>query len=323
MYFEGVISVLTPSKLYMQKTFQELSESWCETKRSIVKHSTMCAYLLTLQTHLLPHFGRRTSIAENDVQKFVIEKLSCGLAKKTVKDMVAVLKSIVKYGRKHKLFPFEDWEIEYPTNTETNRLPVLTLKHQRILMRYLIEKPTSQNIGILLALCTGMRIGEVCALQWKNVDFSQRIITVRYTVSRVYNCKLKSTEKIHSSPKTKNSCREIPISQQLFQCLKTVKKTSISSYVVGTSEQSKEPRSYRDYFSRLLKRLGIPPIVFHGLRHTFATRCIESGCDYKTISAILGHSNVATTLNLYVHPNYNQKKRCVERMNKYLGITEL
>lgn len=305
----------------MQKTFQELSENWCKTKRPIVKHSTMCAYLLTLQTHLLPHFSERTSITENDVQKFVIDKLSCGLAKKTVRDMVALLKSIVKYGRKHKLFPFEDWEIEFPTNTGPKRLPVLTLKHQRILMRHLIGKPNAQNIGVLLAISTGMRIGEVCALQWKDVDFNQRIIIVRCTVSRVYNCELKSTEKIRSSPKTKNSYREIPISKQLFQCLKTVKRTSVSSYVVGTSEQSKEPRSYRDYFSRLLKRLNIPQIVFHGLRHTFATRCIESGCDYKTVSAILGHSNVATTLNLYVHPNHNQKRKCVERMSKYLGLS--
>lgn len=305
----------------MQNTFQEISRSWCASKRQIVKHSTMCAYLLTLQTHLLPYFGAKTIITEKDVQQFVFNKLSCGLAPKTVRDMVAVLKSITKYGRKHKDFPFEDWEIEYPTYAETNRLPTLTIGHQRVLMRYLIEKPTAQNIGILLALCTGMRIGEVCALQWQDVDFHQRIITVRHTVGRVYNCELRSTEKIQSSPKTKNSCREIPISNQLLRCLKTVRKGSTSPYVVGASGFSKEPRSYRDYFSRLLKRLHIPRIVFHGLRHTFATRCIESQCDYKTVSAILGHSNVATTLNLYVHPNLSQKKRCVERMSRFLGIT--
>ena len=177
--------------------------------------------------------------------------------------MVAVLKSVAKYGRKHKIFPFEDWEIEYPTETEMNRLPTLAIEHQRILMRHLIEKPTAQNIGVLLSLCTGMRIGEVCALQWQDVDFCQRIITIRHTVGRVYNCELKSTEKIHSSPKTRNSYREIPISNLLFQCLKTVKKASASPFVVGTSEHAKEPRSYRDYFSRLLKRLGIPQIVFH------------------------------------------------------------
>ena len=86
------------------------------------------------------------------------------------------------------------------------------------------------------------------------------------------------------------------------------------------AENPKEPRTYREYFNRLLKRLNIPPIVFHGLRQTFATRCIESQCDYKTLSVILGHSNVATTLNLYVHPDIRQKRRCIERMNKFLAL---
>lgn len=306
-----------------KKTFHEVSAIWCDAKRPIVKHSTMCAYLLTLQTHLLPWFGTMEIITENDVQQFVINKCTSGLARKTVRDMVAVLKSVIKYGNKHGIFHFGEgeWEIEYPTYAENRLLPTLSLNHQRILMRHLIEQPTPQNIGVLLALCTGMRIGEVCALKWEDVDFTQKTVTVKHTVGRIYNCELKSTEKIHSSPKTKNSCREIPISKQLFQALKTVRKQSQSPYVVGTSAQSKEPRSYRDYFGRLLERLNIPYLVFHGLRHTFATRCIESQCDYKTVSVILGHSNVATTLNLYVHPNLNQKKRCIDRMSNFLGIT--
>jgi integrase len=307
----------------MQKTFQEVSEIWCDAKRKIVKHSTMCAYMLTLQTHLLPRFGSMTAITESDVQRFVIEKCSSCLAKKTVRDMIAVLRSIVKYGGKHRIFSYEEWEVEYPTNTEVKRLPTLTLNHQRTLMSHLMGNPTPQNIGVLLALSTGMRIGEVCALKWEDVDFKQKIITIKRTVGRVYNCELKSTEKIDSSPKTKNSCREIPISRQLLQSLKVVTKISSSHYVLGTSEHSKEPRSYRDYFTRLLKRLDIPPIVFHGLRHTFATRCIESQCDYKTVSVILGHSNIATTLNLYVHPHLNQKKRCIDRMSNFLGIKTL
>ena len=89
---------------YMRKTFQEISKSWCETKRPIVKHSTMCAYLLILRTHLLPYFGAKTAITEDDVQQFVIHKLSHGLARKTVRDMIAVLKSIAKYGKNTKSF---------------------------------------------------------------------------------------------------------------------------------------------------------------------------------------------------------------------------
>lgn len=234
--------------------------------------------------------------------------------------MVAVLKSIIKYGNKYGIFHYGEWDIKYPTHAENRLLPTLSLNHQRILMRHLLEHPTSQNIGVLLALCTGMRIGEVCALRWADVDFTQKTIIVRHTVSRIYDCEIKATERIHSSPKTKNSYREIPISQQLFHALKTIKQQTSSPYVVGTATQSKEPRSYRDYFGRLLKRLNIPPLVFHGLRHTFATRCIESQCDYKTVSVILGHSNVSTTLNLYVHPNLNQKKRCIDRMSNFLGV---
>ena len=251
-----------------KKTFHEVSEIWCDAKRPIVKHSTLCAYQLTLQTHLLPRFGAAENITEKDVQQFVIDKCTSGLARKTVRDIVAVLKSVIKYGNKHGIFHFEEWEIEYPTQTENKLPPTLSLNHQRILMRHLLEQPTPQNIGVLLALCTGMRIGEVCALKWEDVDFAQKTVIVKHTVGRIYNCELKSTERVHSSPKTKNSCREIPISKQLFQALKMVRKQSQSPYVVGTSIQSKEPRSYRDYFGRLLKRLDIPHLVFHLSSHS-------------------------------------------------------
>ena len=135
------------------------------------------------------------------------------------------LKLVVKYGGKHKIFSFEQWEIEYPTDTSAHRLPILSLNHQRILMSHLIANTSPQNIGILLALCTGMRIGEVCALKWEDIDFNQKVILVKHTVGRIYNCELKSTERISSSPKTRNSYREIPISKQLSQSLKVVKKT--------------------------------------------------------------------------------------------------
>lgn len=304
----------------MAKSFKDVASLWCDSKRAIVKHSTMCAYLLILKTHLLPRFGDDEFISEQQVQKFIIEKCSSGLARKTVRDIIAVLKSIAKFGKKHGVFPFGDWEFVYPTDTTERALPTLSLNDQRKLMRYLLGNPTSQNIGVLLACWTGMRIGEVCGLEWKDVDIQRRVITVRRTVGRIYNCELGKTERISSSPKTKNSCREIPICKQLVHPLMVVKRMSSSPYVVGTTKYSKDPRAYRDYFSRLLKRLKIPPIVFHGLRHTFATRCIESKCDYKTVSAILGHSNVATTLNLYVHPNFHQKKQCVEKMNNLLNI---
>uniref|UniRef100_A0AB33JL80 Site-specific integrase n=1 Tax=Prevotella sp. GTC17262 TaxID=3236797 RepID=A0AB33JL80_9BACT len=259
-----------------------------------------------------------TQIEEVDVQEFILDKVKVGLAKKTVRDIIAVLRAIVKYGARQKLFEGEDWQLDYPTVVDDTKLPILSLTHQRKLMTYLTKQPDARNIGILIALCTGMRIGEICALMWEDVDLLHRMLRVRQTVGRIYNCDLKTTERVFSTPKTKHSFREIPISKLLFDALSYIKKQSTSTFVVGSSIDATDPRTYRDYFARLLKKLQIPPIVFHGLRHTFATRCIESLCDYKTVSSILGHSNVSTTLNLYVHPNIQQKKRCIDKMSKFI-----
>lgn len=303
------------------KNFREVADIWAKTKRQIVKQSTMCAYALILKTHLLPVFGTHTVISDDAVQTFVLTKLADGLARKTVRDIIAVLKAVAKFGRKHGFFPYEEWEIEFPTDIADRKLPVLSRQHQQKLMRHLLDNASSQNIGVLIALCTGMRIGEICGLQWANIDFSRRMISVNRTIGRVYDCSQKATIKIESTPKTKTSRREIPISPLLFSILRAIRHPNPEVYVVGNQLVSKEPRGYRDFFNRLLKRLKIPPIVFHGLRHTFATRCIESQCDYKTVSSLLGHSNVATTLNLYVHPDFGQKKRCIDKMSRHLGIT--
>ncbi len=307
--------------MHTTSTFREIAELWKENRRSVVKHSTYCAYALILKTHLMPAFADSVYISEDEVQQFALRKLETGLSKKTVHDIIAVLKTIGRFGAKRGMFEMPSWDIEYPSDTAAHILPVLSLPDHKKLLNAIASEPTPQNIGIMIALCCGLRIGEVCALQWKDVDIIRRIITVAGTTGRIYNCDLMATEHYTSTPKTQKSNREIPISPLLFKALNVVKRQQrAGKFVVGDGTKAKEPRTYRETFSRILKRLGIAPIVFHGLRHTFATRCIESGCDYKTVSVILGHSNVATTLNLYVHPNLDQKKRCISRMNKFLRL---
>lgn len=303
------------------KLFKEVAAQWIEAKRKLVKHSTFCAYNLILHTHLLPLYGNNDAVTEAEAQKMVIDKLNAGLARKTVRDILATLKAIVKYGVKHHGWSPISWDIVYPTETAVKKLPVLTMTNQRKLMKHISEAPTAQNIGVMMALCTGMRIGEVCALKWADVNMQSRIITVRSTIGRIYDYEKKATERLLTSPKTRTSNREIPICRELLMDLRAIRKdTPNAVYVVGCGETAKEPRTYRDYFARLLTRLNIPKIVFHGLRHTFATRCIECQCDYKTVSTILGHSNVSTTLNLYVHPNIDQKKRCIDKFSRSLGL---
>lgn len=129
----------------------------------------------------------------------------------------------------------------------------------------------------------------------------------------------KHTEVILDTPKTKNSIREIPMTKDLLKMVRPVKKVVNGNFYVLTNEpQPTEPRTYRNYYKRLILSLGLPSMKFHGLRHSFATRCIESKCDYKTVSVLLGHSNISITLNLYVHPNMEQKKRCIDRMFRTL-----
>lgn len=304
-----------------KKLFKEVAAQWIEARRKLVKHSTFCAYNLILHTHLLPLYGNNDAVTEAEAQKMVIDKLNAGLARKTVRDILATLKAIVKYGVKHHGWSPISWDIVYPTETTVKKLPVLTMTNQRKLMKHISEAPTAQNIGVMMALCTGMRIGEVCALKWADVNMQSRIITVRSTIGRIYDYEKKATERLLTSPKTRTSNREIPICRELLMDLRAIRKDAPNAvYVVGCGETAKEPRTYRDYFARLLTRLNIPKIVFHGLRHTFATRCIECQCDYKTVSTILGHSNVSTTLNLYVHPNIDQKKRCIDKFSRSLGL---
>lgn len=306
----------------MSHSFYEVAQAWRKEKMPLIRHSTMCTYLLVLHKHLLPHFGGKHAISETEVQQFILLELEEGLARKTVRDHVALLKMICKHGAKRHMFGYTDWEIHYPTPDVSPRPRALSLRDHRTLLRYLTENPSPRTIGVLLSLSTGMRIGEVCALKWSDIDFHTRSISVSKTTGRVYNCELRKTQRICGLPKTPCSRREIPLTTLLTQILKQVRRESKYEYVVGTSPSGQEPRAYRDYFNRLLCRLKLPSITFHGLRHSFATRCVENGCDIKTLSALLGHSNVATTLNLYVHPDFGQKKRCVEKLTKYLLQTE-
>lgn len=303
------------------KTIREVSELWKQDKRRFVKSSTIAVYTLHLENHLLPKFGKKKTLQEQEVQGFVLECLRKGLSLKSVKDMLIVLKMVVKFGAKHGWLQYQDWNIKYPTEQKGKELEVLSISHQKKLMQYVTDNFTFRNLGIYICLSTGMRIGEVCALKWSDIDLGTETIHVNRTIERIYIIEgdKRRTELVIGTPKTKNSIREIPVSKELMKLIRPLKKLMNDDYFVITNEaKPTEPRTYRNYYKQLLKQLGIPDLKFHGLRHSFATRCIESQCDYKTVSVILGHANISTTLNLYVHPNMDQKKKCINKMFKSL-----
>ena len=306
----------------IHKTVREIAAAWKEYKRPYVKQSTMAAYALILENHILPYFGDGDSLHEQEVQAFVLQKLENGLSVKTVKDILIVLKMVMKFGVKNEWMTYYEWDIKYPTTSANKELEVLSVANHRKILNYIQSHFTFTGLGIYISLSTGLRIGEICALKWSDINVADGTITVSRTIERIYIIEgaTKHTELVINTPKTKNSCRKIPMSKELLAIIKPLKKVvNDDFYVITNDERPTEPRTYRNHYNGLMTKLDIPKLKYHGLRHSFATRCIEAGCDYKTVSVLLGHSNISTTLNLYVHPNMEQKKRCITKMFKSLG----
>ena len=301
--------------------FSEIVALWKEDKKQYVKRSTFAVYSLLIENHILPVFGEMGLVEEQDVQTFVFRKLNEGWSHKTIKDILIVLKMILRFGVKNHMTEYRQIDIKFPTERDKHSIDILSRSHQKQIMVYIQTHFTFKNLGIYICLSTGIRIGEICALTWDDLDVENGIIHVRKTIQRIYIMEKsrKHTEVILDTPKTKNSIREIPMTKDLLKMVRPVKKVVNGNFYVLTNEpQPTEPRTYRNYYKRLILSLGLPSMKFHGLRHSFATRCIESKCDYKTVSVLLGHSNISTTLNLYVHPNMEQKKRCIDRMFRTL-----
>ena len=304
------------------KNIRYIADAWKEYKQHFVKQSSMAAYLLLLNKHILPEFGDCTELPEHEVQSFVLRKIKGGISAKTVKDILIVLKMIVQYGAKNGWINNYSWDIKYPANEQKKELDVMSTDNFKQILAYLQKNFTFQGLGIIITMNTGMRIGEICGLQWGDIDLDTNCISVQRTVERIYIMEgdKKFTKLVINTPKTQNSCRQIPMSKDLLALVKPLMKVvNKSYYVLSNSDKPIEPRTYRNYYKDLLAQLGIPDLKFHGLRHSFATKCIEAGCDYKTVSVLLGHANISTTLNLYVHPNADQKKRCIDKMLKSLG----
>lgn len=304
-----------------EKTINQITEEWKEEKKKYVKKSTYAAYQLLIQNHIKPYFGDLYEVNEEKVQQFVFDKLDVGLSEKTIRDIIIVLKMILKFGIKNGYLEYIQIDAKFPSKQEKKDLDVLSKADQKKFMEHLRNNFTFKNLGIFICLSTGMRIGEICGLRWCDVDTVEGVIKVRHTLQRIYiiEGETRHTELLLDTPKTANSVRDIPMSSELLKMLKSLNKVvNENYYVISNDIKPIEPRTYRNYYKKLCKQLDIPELKFHGLRHSFATRCIESKADYKTVSVLLGHSNISTTLNLYVHPNKEQKKKSIDKMLRSL-----
>ncbi len=183
------------------------------------------------------------------------------------------------------------------------------------LNQYVTKQHNHSNLGILLAMTTGIRIGELCALQWADIDLEKRILTVRKTIQRIQCQDGKSkTKLIITEPKSESSKREIPLPESIISYLSEFIGKS-GQYVLSGDEKPVEPRTMQNRFARILRNVNLPSVHFHSLRHYFASDCIRLGFDVKSLSELLGHGSVEITLNRYVHSSLEQKREYMNRIS--------
>lgn len=302
---------------------KEVIDLWMPEKKRQVKESTFSAYCLTCSRILIPAFGEK-EVGEIDkiaVRSFVYGELE-SKSPKTVKDILIVLKMLMKFAADEldQEIPSVKWKIVWPSaNLEKHKAERYSPRQMKAILDYLMENPSNVALGMLIALTTGLRIGELCALRFSDVDFDKGVIHITKTVVRIAkftgmerDSKM-TTEVIESTPKTKNSLRDVPITPKLKKILKAFAAVSKPEYYINSgTNRCCEPRVFRNHAASLIEKAGVSPVLkFHALRHTFATTLIENNIDAKTVSSILGHSNVSITLNLYVHPSDEVKANAV------------
>ena len=300
-------------------TMAKCMDIWIENEHNYIKESTYALYLTIIEKHLKVYFKNRkiSTISNKDLQSFILDKLNDGklngnggLSRKTVKDMVTVLNAVLNFAIKRKIIKKTQFEYKIPKDEKIEKMEVFDSEERMKIFEYIKKNMNCRTAGILLCLCTGLRIGEICALRWKEVDMARGIISINHTIQRIYLSNAKKSEVIISEPKTQSSKRKIPIARELIPVLEKFKSED-GNYVISGTEKYIEPRTYRKFFKKMLGFLKIRKLRFHSLRHTFATQAIELGIDCKTVSEILGHSTVSITLNLYVHPDLDHKKKCM------------
>ena len=292
-----------------KRTVGELFAEWLKAVKLKVKTSTYACYHMKIIKHILPVFGGLAyeKLTVSSIHGFIDSKLKNGLSAKYVSDIIIVFKSMSKYVSKVHGYANPLENVVLPKK-EKKDMKLLSKSEQEKLCRLVLNKPDNTKLGILLSYYAGLRIGEVCGLKWSDIDLNKGILKVERTVQRIYENG--STKLIMNTPKSESSVREIPLPKFLVEILRNFKSDD-SVFILSGKETPTDPRTLQYRFKSLLKKADLPSINYHSLRHMFATNCIALGFDVKTLSELLGHATVETTLNRYVHSSMERKKACM------------
>lgn len=308
-------------------SFQAASLEWLDRQHTQVKESTYNKYKNLTCSYLLPLLGTVPIQQLTDAQ---IDQFSrcllltggqkgTGLSAKTVSDTLSVVRRILAYSSEAGYNPAAS-ATKITVKRQEKELRVLSSKEQCLLCDYLTNHLNERNIGILLCLFTGMRIGELCALTWEDISICDQTIHVHHTMQRIQTNENSGakTKIVISTPKSKCSIRTIPLPDKITLILSLYKKKGY--FLTGSEKYFIEPLTMQNHFKRVLQASGIAPANFHALRHSFATRCVEMGFDIKSLSEILGHASVNITMNRYVHPSMELKRQNMQRLSQLIAV---
>ena len=308
-------------------SYEQWLSNWLENYvKPSAKQRTHTCYKEIVEQHIVPQLGglNLSEITPYVLQCYVTELLKNGnlrtgkgLSPNSVNLIITVLQNTLKTA--YSLGMSSEYaanKIKRPKGNE-KKIECFSTGEQKEIERYILNEKSDRLFGVLLCLYTGLRIGELLALEWIDVDMSKG--ELRVNKSCHYGKDENGTfGRIVDVPKTRSSIRTIPVPKQLMPFLREIKKKSRSTHIVSNGEKLISIRSYQRSFTLLLKRLDIPHRGFHALRHTFATRALECGMDVKTLSEILGHKSPTITLNRYAHSLMEHKKEMMNKLGKLL-----
>ena len=298
-----------------EMTVAELANEYLHIMSSRLKESTLANYRMKADKHIIPKFGNIHCclIKVKDVYRFIENKLSEGLSVRYISDIIVLLKAIFRYASREYNIRNVLENLIMPKKNKPE-ITLLSNEQQKKLELYIDQNQTLTTLGVSMSMYMGLRIGELCALKWGDIDLEKREITVRKTIQRIQVKNSKNrTKLIITEPKSANSIRIIPIPECLSKLLKAFKNNA-ESFVLSGNSKPVEPRTMQYRFVKILKNANLPSVHFHSLRHLFATNCIALGFDVKTLSEILGHSSIEVTLSRYVHSSMDRKRACMDLM---------
>ena len=295
--------------------FMSLAYEWLQAKSHRIKESTLSKYEHLTDTHIKEYFEGmpltdiNTALVNKKMMEMYEEKQS-DLSYSTFRSIFYLIRAITTYGVTMGYYQQVYFNFEIADRTPQKDVQILNPTQEQEIIRIALTAQCSNHLGILLSLCTGLRLGEVCALSASDIDFGSRTIIVQKTVQRLSDQETNQTRLVVTEPKSRRSNRAIPLPTFLYEILVSyhVNEYGKKNYILTNSDCPYEPRTLQYAFQRITEKCGFDDLHFHCLRHTFATKCIRSGFDVKMVSEILGHASVSFTMNRYVHPSMEAKK---------------